>query len=72
MIYKISWYNEDSYGWTDHISIVMQGEKETITPKAKDVIKETYPNINFEDYAKTEVKDITDHEVLSFSMGNFV
>ena len=76
MIYEVSWYNEDAYGWMDSISIIFQSKEALFEPKIYELainkIKENNPDIDFDKWEHTEVLNITDNEVILIRYGGLM
>ena len=68
MIYKVSWYNEDGYGWMDSLETVFQADNplnETeVIKQASEYVIEKDKDIDFSQYNGIEVVDLTKQTVL--------
>jgi len=70
--WKVSWYNEDDYGWMDHISVVVHGDEMDEVQAHKTVVEklnECYKNTDFLDrYEHLEILEVTRNEILYIHM----
>jgi hypothetical protein len=72
-IYEIIWYNEDDYGYTKYLAIIIHAENEDKAIKnAKKYIKKMLKKVDLNDYEKRKVIDVTEKEVLSCSCEHIV
>ena len=76
-IYRVEWYNEDSYGTTGYIVLIFQGdemEDQDGIEKALRIAKNLsyYSNVDFDSYDKVKIEDITSSQVLCTHQEDFI
>ena len=71
-IYRVAWYNENAYGWQDHICVIVQGKdlkQSEARDKAMKYLRNLYPMIDFSKFEHLEIAEKTDNELLSIEIG---
>jgi len=72
--WKVSWYNKDDYGWTDHLSVVLHGDEMNEIQAHQAAISqvmdtyELHNNEIFLSYEHLEILEVTRDTVLSIHM----